>query len=718
MGPEHRSPASSGSAASQGTAQQALALLQGAVCAHQQGRLAQARAGYEAVLRIDPHNFDALHLLGVVALQSKDLSRAVELIGRALTCNPGVALAHSNLGNALLELGRPREAVAGYDRALALDPDYADAHYNRGVALLALHDAHAAIASFDAVIARQPAYVMAHFNRGVAHDMLGERARAVADYERVLALQPGHADALCNRGNALAALGRWEEALSSYEAALARAPLHPRMHLNRARALQQLKRHAEALSDFEHALSLLPHDVDALVGHGESLLALGRAPQALEVLERALTLQQDHPAALFQSGKAFMELKRWGEAVQRLRRAADLLPGQAQAHITLACALRRDGRWDEALHHCERALALEPQRAQVHYNLGNLLLDRLRVDEALACYEQAVRLQPDHVDAQWNVALCHLLAGRLEQGWPGYEWRWKRTGVALSRRERDAPLWTGETDVRGKTVLLHAEQGLGDTLQFCRYAPLLAQRGARVLLEVPAVLRDLLASLQGVHQVIAEGEALPPFDLHCPLLSLPLAFGTRLDTIPAAPAYLRAPPATQREWRQRLGEPRRARLGLVWAGNPDHGNDHRRSLPLRRLLQALPEGVDAFSLQKDLRPGDAELLAANEGIVPLGEALQTFADTAAALEQMDLLVCVDTSVAHLGAALGLPTWVLLPYAPDWRWLTDRCDSPWYPSMTLYRQTEPERWEGVLDRLAKDLRAWCDAETQAGERPSP
>lgn len=698
-----RSSTASGAAA-QGLARQAMGLLQAAVCAHQQGQYAQAQAGYESVLRIEPCNFDALHLLGVIALQTKNFNQSLRLISRALELNPKVAVAHSNLGNVLLELGRRQDAVASYERAIALNPNYADAHYNRGVALLALGDAAGAIVSFDRVIGLLPAHAMAHFNRGVAHQELKRHAEAVADYDRAIALQATYADAHCNRGNALAALERWEEALASYDAALALLPGYAQVHCNRGNVLKQVRRYAEALASYDGALALAPDRVAAHVGRGEVCHALGRLSEALGSFERALSLQADHAAAVFHRGNVLMELQRHDEAAACFERAATLLPDDAQALISLACAYRRLGCWQEALSACERALALDPQRVAAHYNRGNLLLDRLHVDQALTSYERAVQLQADHVEAQWNASLCRLLQGDFERGWPAYECRWKRTGVAMSSRERKAPLWLGQEDVCGTTVLLHAEQGLGDTLQFCRYAPLLAQQGARVVLEAPRALIGILGSLNGVHQLVAEGDALPAFDWHCPLLSLPLAFGTRLDTIPATTPYLRAAPDKRRAWRERLREAGGPRLGLVWAGNATHGNDHHRSIALQALLPALRAGWAVFSLQKELRPGDQELLSRCEHVVHLGHDLQDFSDTAAVLEHMDLVVCVDTSVAHLGGALGVRTWVLLPYSPDWRWLLNRSDSPWYPSMRLYRQTAPQSWDGVLRQLSDDLSA--------------
>jgi hypothetical protein len=308
------------------------------------------------------------------------------------------------------------------------------------------------------------------------------------------------------------------------------------------------------------------------------------------------------------------------------------------------------------------------------------------------------------VEAHWNEALLRLLTGDFSRGWAKYEWRWRNESLALSTRNFSQPLWLGAEAIDGKTILLHSEQGLGDTIQFCRYVPLVAARGARVILEVERPLHEIMTNLAGATEVISKGDALPDFDFHCPLLSLPLAFGTHLETIPSLTSYLRAPGQTLKHWQARLGPKARPRIGLVWSGRPAHKNDQNRSISLRSLLPLLDIEATFVSLQKDVRSDDAAVLKECNDVLHFGDELKDFSDTAALILQLDLVISVDTSVAHLAGALGEPVWILLPYNPDWRWLLDRDDSPWYPSARLFRQQQIGNWAGVIDQVKNELRS--------------
>ena len=347
------------------------------------------------------------------------------------------------------------------------------------------------------------------------------------------------------------------------------------------------------------------------------------------------------------------------------------------------------------------------------------LHDMLRFEAALECYDRVRALQPDFVDAHYNKSLCRLLTGDLVRGFATHEWRWETAQHRSFKRDFKQPLWTGGEDIAGKTVLLHAEQGFGDTIQFCRYAPLVAARGARVVLEVQEPLFALMTGLQGVAELRARGEVLPDFDLHCPLLSLPRAFATRLETVPATVPYLRAAPEKTAHWGERLGVKARPRIGLAWSGRPTHKNDHNRSIELAVFLQIFA-GIEAdlVSLQREMRDADAELLRTRGGVVHFGADLKDFADTAALIVNLDLVVAVDTSVVHLAGALGKPVWVLLPFIPDWRWLLDRPDSPWYPTARLFRQDDSRQWDGVIARVNAALRDYPPTSSLRAKRSNP
>ena len=359
-------------------------------------------------------------------------------------------------------------------------------------------------------------------------------------------------------------------------------------------------------------------------------------------------------------------------------------------------------RFDDALASYDRALAVRPDYAEALSNRGNTLHELKRFDDALASYDRALAVRPDYAEAHLNKSLLQLLTGDLEAGWREYEWRWKNESLEGFKRDFPQPLWLGENGIEGKTILLHSEQGFGDTIQFCRYVPLVAVRGARVLLEVPATLQGVMASFAGVAQVISGKGQLPHIDLHCPLLSLPLAFGTRIESIPANVPYLTVPSEYARNWNFTLGTKRRPTIGLAWSGGQAHKDDHNRSISLRSLLKLLDVNANFVSLQKDVRPDDAAVLKERSDLVHLGDKLKTFSDTAAVISNLDLVISVDTSVAHLAGALAKPVWVLLPFIPDWRWLLDREDSPWYPTARLFRQNAWGDWSGVISRVVSEL----------------
>lgn len=567
---------------------------------HQQGRLVQARALYEEVIKIGPGHGHAHHLLGVIAAQSGNPHGAVDLIGKAIEMDPGNPALHANLGVALLQLARLDDALRSLDQAIALQPAYADAWYNRGNVLQEMNQNTLAVASHDQALILRPDYAAAWANRGNALRKLGQAEAALMSHEQAIALSPTDAALLSNRGVVLQELGRFEAALASHEQAIALQPDNAWAWSNRGSVLQELHQLAAALAS---------HD---------------------------------------------------------------------------------------------RAIALQPDNASAHSNRANTLWQLKQLDAAMASHDQALALAPDDPNVQWNMAITALSAGKFDIGWPLYESRWKRDTFTSPRRNFAQALWLGKQDLAGKTILLYGEQGLGDTIQFCRYAPWVARLGARVIMEVPVSLAGLLKNLPGVAALIVQGESLPAFDHQCPLMSLPLAFETRLSSIPSPGKYLDCEPDKLARWSRTLGKKTRPRVGLVWSGSTTHRNDRRRSIPLAMLIRHLPARFEFISLQKEVRETDEPALRSTGAIVHCGDALTDFTETAALCAQMDLVICVDTSVAHLAGALGVPTWLLLPFTADWRWLPDRIDSPWYQSMKLYRQTTVDDWDGVLARLRVDL----------------
>ena len=587
-----------------------------------------------------------------------------------------------------------------YRQVLGAQPGHFDALHLCGVLMQQRGRSAEALDLIGKALAANERVAAAHCNYALVLAALGRHGEALTSYERALALKPDYAEAWHNRGNALVALERLGEALKSYEQAIVLRPDYASALINRAQVLQKLARPREAVASFDLALALAPGTADAFNMRGNAHYALKSYAAALADYERAARLRPDAAPLHNNCGNALRELGRHEEALAAFERALALAPDYAEAHSNRGNALIEMNRVEEALQAYQRALALKPDFADALINRGNALRYLDRIAEALESFDAALALAPELAEAHWNKALTCLETGDFARGFAGYEWRWKRDSE-LKPRGFVQPQWRGE-DVRGKTILLHAEQGFGDTIQFLRYLPMVAAKGAKIVLEIPDDLRPLIGPTAGLAAVIRRGETPPPFDVHCPLMSLPLAFGTTLDTIPAAVPYLRAPAERIDKWRALLSGAARPRVGLVWSGKPTHKNDRNRSIPLAAFAPLLrTPGIAFVSLQKDYRDADREALEASP-LARLDHALGDFADTAAAIANLDLVIAVDTAVAHLAGSLGRPLWLLLPAIGDWRWLIGRADSPWYPSARLFRQPRIGDWQSVIAEVARDL----------------
>jgi tetratricopeptide (TPR) repeat protein len=620
------------------------------------------------------------------------------------------AVAHFRHGNERKDAGEPEAALASYDLALAQRPAYPQALCNRGVVLAAMGRLDAALDSYDRALTLDPRDAICHYNRAGLLVALRRWDAALAGYDRVVELDPGAFHAHFQRGNILRELQQLPAAIAAYAAAIAARPDFAAAHFNRGVVLQATGEAVAALADYERALALDGTLVQAHYSRGNLLQELGRSAEALAGYEAALALREAYPEAWCNRGVALRALGRPQDALASFERAVALRPGYAGAWFNRGALLRQLGRYTEALASQDSALAIRSDYAESWCERGAALLGLQRPQDALDSFDRALALQPALAEAHYNRALTLLLCGDYPAGWLAHEWRWKtRARRAFSDREPLAePLWLGREDLRGRRILLWSEQGLGDTLQFCRYAELVAARGAHVILEVQAPLVGLLRSLAGVADVVARGTPLPRFDLQCPLMSLPLAFGTTLDSVPARPGYLRCDPALATFWRGRLGPRQRPRIGLVWSGNSAYGNDLNRSVPLADWIAWLPREFEYYCLQRDIRDTDRRTLAASPWIAACDDEYAGFDYTAALIGELDLVASVDTSIAHLAAGLGQQTWLLQAYNPDWRWMLERADSPWYPTLRLFRQPAAGDWRTVYQRIGAELRRYFGA----------
>lgn len=568
-----------------------------------EGHAREAEQLYRQVLRAHPHDAAALHTLGVIAYQSGNPQRAIELIGKAIANDPQRPEFHNTLGLVFETLGELEQATAAYQMAVSLKPDYAEAYHNMAIVL----------------------------------QSQGRYAAAVEKCTEAVLLKPDYAEAYNTMGF----------------------------------SLEQQQRYAEAIESYQQAVRLKPDFAEAYNHLGVVLNKQGRSAEAMDSYRHALQADPDY----------------------------------AEAYNNLGIVLKDHEQFVEAIRHFERALRLDPDFAEAHYNLANSLRDEGRCAEALAGYRRAIQLKPDYAEAHWNMSLALLLNGDFIEGWKGYKWRRNaQLKVIIDRHCSSKPRWDGGS-FKGQRLFVHYEQGLGDNIQFVRYLPMIKARGGTVIFETLRPLMGLLQGFPGIDELVeyrVDEKPSVDFDVYASLLDMPHVFGTTLETIPAPVPYIHAAPAKVRCWRNVLAGPD-LKVGIVWAGSSVHGNDRYRSCKLECFAPLTKiSGVRLYGLQKGDAVARMDELAETMPGINLSKNLVDFTDTAAAIENLDLVISVDTSVLHLAGAMGKPTWALLPFAPEWRWMLNRQDSPWYPTMKLFRQDAWNGWESVFRRVAEEL----------------
>lgn len=714
---------------------------------HREGQLAQALQAYEQVLRLEPQHFEALHNTGIAAFQSGNFEVAASFLRSALAVNAEHAPAHSDLGNTLREMLLMEDALRSYDRALALDGNDANTHFNRAVTLQSLLRTEEALQSYDQVLALDAGDDQAWCNRAALLCKTEQHELALVNVEQALALNPHNIEALNIRGTILQDLGQHDDAEQSYRQALALQPDYADALYQLGRLLLATERYAEALPCLEQAISLNPQFLPAHRQYAQVLRQLDRQQEAQAADDAALALQTPLIAAYRERAGALEQKGHHESAMALYASALELDPADAELQQLHARALAQVQQQDQALaglRHMlnlklersaryetpedlaqidlearyesariafEKLTKLAPGNPRAYVSLGSVLHGLGMDEQAMVNYNHALSLVPNYALAHWNKALLLLAKGDFEPGWRAYEWRWQAKEIPLYRAKRHflKPQWSGREPLKGKTILVHAEQGLGDAIQFSRYIKLVKARGARVIFEVWRDVAQLLGTIPEVDQIVVRGRPLPAFDYQIPLLSLPMAFNTKLETIPVADSYVTSQPEKREQWNTILGPKKRPRVGVVWSGRAAHGNDHNRSLPLSVLAPVFSEQYEFICMQKEIRPYDQDLLNTLP-VRQVSEHLRDFTDTAALCDLMDLVISVDTSVAHLAGALGKPVWILLPTPFEWRWMLTGNTSPWYPSARLYRQQSMGVWTPVIDAVQADLAKQFSAQT--------
>jgi tetratricopeptide (TPR) repeat protein len=648
----------------------AAGLLQEAIGHHMAGRAAEAEVIYRRILSREPRHADALHLMGVLAGQNGRPEEAIQWIERAIAVAPRVPLYYDSLAESYRRMGKLQDAARFLAKAVELAPNSAEAANKLGNIQKNLGNTDEAIASFRRAIQFNPEWAEPHTHLGEIFRMRGQVDEATAMFSQVVKLQPNSAEAHNNLGVCLAETGKRNDGIAAYE----------------------------------QAIRLKPDYVDAWENLGRALGAAGRVDESIKALERASGLDPQNPDIHHLLGSAYFEKRRFKDALSVLEKVARARPDYAAVYNEIGSALSELGRLDEAADNFQKALSLDANLPQSRCNMGLVQLRRGRLDEAEASLRAMIELRPDDAEAHYALSAALLLNGKLSEGWREYEWRWHCRGHASGNHKYSFTQWNGE-DLRGRSILLHCEQGFGDVIQFVRYVPMVAARGGRVILAVPPEIFPLVKDYPGAERVIAADE-LVPLDVQCPLLSLPLVFDTRLESIPAKVPYL-WPEATRAEqWKQNVGSLSGLKIGLVWGGRPTHANDHNRSI---KLLDFAPladvPGAIFYSLQKGGPAAQAANPPANMRLINPADSLHDFADTAALIANLDLVISIDSAVAHLAGAMGKPVWVLVPVSPDWRWMLHREDSPWYPTMRLFRQTRHGDWQSPIAQMVDALRSF-------------
>lgn len=642
------------------------------ISAFSSGSLGDAERLARTMVRFYPHYPFGWKALGMILNQAGHYQAALPPLAEAIRLSPKDAEVWNTLGNVHRGTGHQREAVTAYQAAIRCYVGHAEAHCNLANTLMIdSMRLTEAIAHSRMAIVLHPALSEAYYNLALSLRQQGLLDNAKWAYQHTLRIRPDFASGWNNLGDVLSALQRTEEARTAYHEAIRLEPLQPMARVNLGNLLREDKCYAEAKSLFRKALLIHP----------------------------------SHAEAWGNLGNVLRDLKLYDEADASYRCALCISPGFTHAYSNWGNLLRDLGRIGPALEVYRKAIPLQPDFAEAYYNQGITQYRAGSVEAARNSYHRAQRLQPEFAEVHLNLGFLYLSEGRYGEGWPLYEWRYKYFGLALKRRIDQVPEWDGCSDLKGRTILLYAEQGLGDTIQFSRFAHVIHRRGARVILEIQQSLVNLMSGLASDIQVVAQGETQVGYDCHFPLMSLPFVLGTTIETIPPYGLAWEPDPALIARWEDQLGPRRKLRIGLVLSGNPEHVNDQLRSIPWHTASHLASDDVEFFCLQKVVRPLDQEFIDGTENIRRFDAVIEDFVDTAILCELMDLVISVDTSVAHLSASLGRPTWVILPAMPDWRWMLGRQDSPWYPTVRLVRKPNDVPWESLFAELKKDLSEW-------------
>ena len=640
--------------------------------AHKLNQLDKAEENYIKILTINPNNSDALNFLSVIYYQKKNLDKALELIEYSIKYNPNNYAAYCNRGIFLKELKRYEESIESYDNAIRLDPNSEEAFFNRGLVLKILMYYKKSLLSYNKALSINPLNAETYFSRGIVLNELELLIESLESYDEAIKIKPFYKEAYNNRGMVLFKLKRLEESLESLKKAIEFDKKYAEAYNNLGLVFHELEQYDNAFKAYDEATKINDNYAEAYLNRGVTLQAISEYEESLACYDRAILINSKYFKAYANRGIVLHELN----------------------------------RFEESLNSLERAIKIKPDYAQAFSSLGVVLENLKRFDKSLENYDKAVEIDPKYAQGFLNRSMLLLRMGDFDKGLRDYEWRWESNNFTSPKRIFSRQLWLGKVSIKNKIILIHSEQGLGDTIQFCRYLNLVHLLGAHIIFEVESKLIKLLEStLIKKCTFVPKGASLPKFDFHCPLMSLPLAFCTNISNIPRFSSYLLADESKVNFWASRIKKDG-FKIGICWQGSQAKV-DLGRSIPVSffKQISKIPN-LRLISLQKGYGEEQLEKLPGGMKIENLGDDFDNgpdaFIDSAAVMKCLDLVITVDTSIAHLAGAIGVETWVALQWIPDWRWLIDRNDSPWYPAMRLFRQKKKDKWDNVFEEMKSNL----------------
>ena len=707
------------------------------VALNDKGDLDAAIDSYKDALKIKPDYADTYYNMGNTLNDKGDLDAAIDSYKHALKIKPDHAEAYSNMGNTLKDKGDLEAAIGSYKQALKIKPDSADVYHNMGIALKGEGDLDAAIDSYKTALKIKPDFAEAYKNMGNALNDKGDLEGAIDSYKQALKINPDYAEAYKNMGNTLNEKGDLEGAIDSYKQALKIKPDYTEAYNNMGNTLKDKGDLEAAIDSYKQALKIKPDNADTYYNMGNTLNDKGDLEAAIDSYKQALKIKPDYAEAYNNMGNTLKDKGDLEAAIDSYKNALKIKPDNANTYYNMGNTLNDKGDLEAAIDSYKQALKIKPDYADTYYNMGNTLNDKGDLDAAIDSYQEALKIRPDYAkaynnmgntlkdkgklnsaidslkqaikikpgyaDAFYNLSLSHLLQGSMEKGFNFYEWRLRKKKQSAASARANL-VWDGKKSLRGKHFVIYEEQGLGDIIQFCRYLPLLEQRGANITFKVKPNLHALLETMDSNSRLLTSLPEENEIDFEAPLMSIPYLLNTNLETIPANNPYLFAGQKKIQTWAERVSMDR-FKVGICWQGSKTK-MDVGRSFPLSLFegISRIPN-LELISLHKG--EGEAQIDGIDFDLTTLGHDFDVgqdaFLDTVAVMMNCDLIITSDTAVAHLAGAIGRPTWVVLKQVPDWRWMLDRPDSPWYPTMTLYRQKSQGDWVDVFDTIEQDLR---------------